>query len=369
MKKIPISKLPLGATLKGLFTLGTDENNNSVKVSLTFVQDAADNCVKATNEAKQATKDAVNATNAANKATADAITAETARRNSWAAWFENATTGVVAIWNKWFGDTKTAWNSFNSTANQAETARREAETARAKDEALRKDAETSRVNAENLRVQAETARKEAENTRQKTETARQTAETNRANAETERVKAETIRQSAWVAWFEHSTTGVKAIWNAWFSKTKDDWNTFNTSSNQAERDRVSAWEAFFTNTSSGVVAVWNSWFTATKNAWQSFKDSIDAMRLACLKAISDCEKQTALTLEINTHPNQVGDNGNWWIWNTEKDVYEDSGLVAKGGGMYPVNLQRRNHHIVRDDTSAFANRVSHRRNHFVIKYA
>lgn len=60
---------------------------------------------------------------AAQKATNDAIAAETARRNSWAVWFENATTGVKAIWNKWFGDTKTNWNSFNSTANQAETAR------------------------------------------------------------------------------------------------------------------------------------------------------------------------------------------------------------------------------------------------------
>lgn len=303
------------------------------------------------------------------KATNDAIAAETARRNSWTAWFENATTGVKAIWDKWFGDTKTSWNSFNTTANQAESARKEAETARAKAETARKDTETGRVNAENLRVQAETTRKEAETARAKAETARQTAETNRVNAETDRAKAETARQSAWVAWFEHSTTGVKAIWDAWFTKTKTDWNTFNTSSNQAERDRVSAWKAFFENTSSGVVAVWDAWFAATKNAWQSFKDSIDKMKTDCNKAISACEKQTALTLEINTHPNQVGDNGNWWIWNTETDMYEDSGIVAKGGGMYPVNLQRRNHHIVRDDTSAFANRVSHRRNHFVIKYA
>lgn len=66
---------------------------------------------------------AMEAIAAVEKATNDAITAETARRNSWTAWFENATTGVKAIWNKWFGDTKMNWNSFNSTANQAETAR------------------------------------------------------------------------------------------------------------------------------------------------------------------------------------------------------------------------------------------------------
>ena len=57
------------------------------------------------------------------KATNDAITAETARRNSWTAWFENATTGVKAVWNKWFGDTKTSWIGFNSTAIQAESSR------------------------------------------------------------------------------------------------------------------------------------------------------------------------------------------------------------------------------------------------------
>lgn len=137
MKKISISQLPLGTTLKGLFTLGTDENNNSVKISLTFVQDAADNANKAasdantaTNAANKATSDANTATNAANKAasdankaTSDAIAAETARKNSWKAWFEDLTTGVVAIWDAWFGKTKLDWNTFNTTANQSEATR------------------------------------------------------------------------------------------------------------------------------------------------------------------------------------------------------------------------------------------------------
>ena len=53
----------------------------------------------------------------------DAIAAETERKNSWTAWFDNATTGVKAVWNKWFGDTKTSWISFDTSANQAESSR------------------------------------------------------------------------------------------------------------------------------------------------------------------------------------------------------------------------------------------------------
>ena len=37
MKKIKISQLPLYSTLKGLFTIGTDANNRSVRVSLEFI--------------------------------------------------------------------------------------------------------------------------------------------------------------------------------------------------------------------------------------------------------------------------------------------------------------------------------------------
>ena len=38
MKKVKISELPLYNSLKGLFTLGTDKDNRSVKVSLEFIE-------------------------------------------------------------------------------------------------------------------------------------------------------------------------------------------------------------------------------------------------------------------------------------------------------------------------------------------
>ena len=306
MKKISISQLPLGTTLKGLFTLGTDENNNSVKVSLTFVQEAADNANKAasdantaTNAANKATSDANTATNAANKAasdankaTSDAIAAETARKNSWKAWFEDLTTGVVAIWDKWFGDTKTSWNSFNTTANQAESTRKEAETARAKAETARQTAETGRVNAENLRVQAENARKKAETARRNAETARNQAETSRVNAEKARAESETERQSAWTAWFEHTTTGVKAIWDKWFADTKTNWNSFNSTASQAESSRVSEYASLREDIMEKTEAANN----AADRVDESILD-VSTEKKAALKA---AEEATAKVNEMNT---------------------------------------------------------------------
>lgn len=306
MKKISISQLPLGTTLKGLFTLGTDENNNSVKVSLTFVQDAADNANKAasdantaTNAANKATSDANTATNAANKAasdankaTSDAIEAETARRNSWAAWFEDVSTGVVAIWNKWFGDTKTNWNSFNTSANKAETARAEAETARNSAEIERAQAETNRNNAEDERAQAETQRNEAETARRNAETARNQAETSRVNAEKARAESETERQSAWAVWFEHTTTGVKAIWDKWFADTKTNWNSFNSTANQAESSRVSEYASLREDIMEKTEAANN----AADRVDESILD-VSTEKKAALKA---AEEATAKVNEMNT---------------------------------------------------------------------
>ena len=58
MKKIKISELPLYQSLKGLFVMGTDVNNRSVKVNLEFIE----------SETTKAVKDADTATAAAAQA-------------------------------------------------------------------------------------------------------------------------------------------------------------------------------------------------------------------------------------------------------------------------------------------------------------
>lgn len=44
IKKIKISKLPLVSSFTGLFTIGVDKDNKSVKIGLEFIKTAADNC-------------------------------------------------------------------------------------------------------------------------------------------------------------------------------------------------------------------------------------------------------------------------------------------------------------------------------------
>lgn len=89
MKKIKISQLPLYSTLKGLFTIGTDANNRSVRVSLEFIEDetrkavqdaeaATEAAIKAKTETETATINAQTATTNANTATANAKIATTA---------------------------------------------------------------------------------------------------------------------------------------------------------------------------------------------------------------------------------------------------------------------------------------------------
>lgn len=72
MKKIKISQLPLYSSLKGLFTIGTDSENRSVKVSLEFVEEKTNEAVK---NAEDATKAAQTAKTETEKATQNAQTA------------------------------------------------------------------------------------------------------------------------------------------------------------------------------------------------------------------------------------------------------------------------------------------------------
>ena len=82
MKKVKISELPLYTTLKGLFTIGTDKDNRSVKVSLEFIESATQNAQTAASEAQhvkseteKAMLNAQKATSAANAAADYAIDA------------------------------------------------------------------------------------------------------------------------------------------------------------------------------------------------------------------------------------------------------------------------------------------------------
>lgn len=115
MRKIRISELPVVSTLRGLFTIGTDANNNSVKVSLEFVENAADSATQAAASANAATTAANNATTAANGA---AQAANTAAGNATSA-ASSANTAASAA--------NTAAGTANTAASEADAAADEAE--------------------------------------------------------------------------------------------------------------------------------------------------------------------------------------------------------------------------------------------------
>ena len=308
-------------------------------------------------------------------------------------------------------------SSAKTSAEAAETAAKAAQAAAEEQKSQTvaylntvKSEEQTRQTAEAKRVKAETARA-------KEEAARVKAETSRANAESARVKAETDRQNAWAAWFENASTGVKALWTAWFNATKQAWS-----------DWYGATE------SAGVRKTWSDWFTSIKNAWNEFNttasqtesarvnaentrrlqevervsaeqdrasefatiktDAVSATSAANRAASSAnaastsannaadiantaaansdkqtdlCKSATALAEELNAHPQMQGENGNWWKWNPDTYTYEDTGIIARGGGMYPMVRSRRNHVIWYDSTDGFKERIVRRRNHTIIK--
>lgn len=194
---------------------------------------------------------------------------------------------------------------------QNEEARKTAEQTRAASEASRVKAEQARIDVESKRVSAESARSSAEQKRASAETARASSETSRVNVENQRQAAERARSVA-----EADRVLAEA------------------GRGNAEQGRVSAEKLRETNTST---------------------------------AIASSVVQTSLAKELNEHPTIAGENGNWWRWNLQTHAYEDTGIIARGGAMYPTFRQSRNKLLMIDYGSNVSEHVVKRRNKLVIK--
>lgn len=194
---------------------------------------------------------------------------------------------------------------------QNEEARKTAEQTRAASEASRVKSEQARVEVEIKRVSAESARSSAEEKRASAETARASSETSRVNVENQRQAAERAR-----------------------SEAEADRVLAEAGRGNAEQGRVSAEKLRETNTST---------------------------------AIASSVVQTSLAKELNEHPTIAGENGNWWRWNLQTHAYEDTGIIARGGAMYPTFRQSRNKLLMIDYGSNVSEHVVKRRNKLVIK--
>lgn len=192
-----------------------------------------------------------------------------------------------------------------------EEARKTAEQTRAASEASRVKSEKARVEVEIKRVSAESARASAEQKRASAETARTSAENSRVSLENERQTAERAR-----------------------CKAEADRTLAEAGRVNAEAGRVSAEHLRETNTST---------------------------------AIASSVVQTNLAKELNEHPTIAGENGNWWRWNLQTHAYEDTGVIARGGAMYPTFRRSRNKLLMIDYGSNVSEHVVKRRNKLVIK--
>ena len=84
-------------------------------------------------------------------------------------------------------------------------------------------------------------------------------------------------------------------------------------------------------------------------------------------AIINSQTQTAIAQELNEHPVKMGDNGNWWQWNIRTHAYEDTGIVARGGAMYPTFKHVGNKLYIVDYGSNVSERVVKKGNKLVFR--
>lgn len=173
MKKIKISQLPLYSSLKGLFTIGVDANNRSVKVSLEFIEDETHKAVQdaeaATEAARQAktetetaTRNAQTATTNANTATTNARSATTAAQTATTNANNAATKANTAAENATTTATQTAAAAKKVADDAAAAAKKTAEDAAKKATDAATDALTAKDNAEKATAEAEKATDNAE---------------------------------------------------------------------------------------------------------------------------------------------------------------------------------------------------------------
>ena len=188
-------------------------------------------------------------------------------------------------------------------------------------------------------TQGEADRVKAENTRNSNETARQNAETTRNNQEATRVTQENTRQSNETTRNSNEETRKKQ------ESTRQSQEAARV---EAEKKRVTAENGRASAETSRVNA--------------EIKRNEDTKT-----AISNSQTQTAIAKELNEHPVKMGDNGNWWQWNIRTHAYEDTGIVARGGAMYPTFKHVGNKLYIVDYGSNVSERVVKKGNKLVFR--
>lgn len=204
----------------------------------------------------------------------------------------------------------------------AENARIAAENSRKSEEDIRKTNEANRVSAESSRASAETLRASAEAERNTNEQKRIEEETKRISSEEGRVAAETERVDNEDARIAAETTRDTA-------EQERIANEATRQANEAVRETQEA--AREKNTADAITAV-NEAKTAAQQATTN-----------ATTAANNANTQAARAKEYADNPPKVGDDGYWYLWDEQNDVYintgwPSSGILLKGSLDSPEDL-------------------------------
>lgn len=259
----------------------------------------------------------------AKKAT-DAAKEAAGKANDAAASVTKATTDLTE-------ERKKVEEAVSASKTQTEAAKKATEDTLSSKTAIEKN-ETDRQTAEQTRQTQETARQTAESTRNSNETTRKNQEATRVTQENTRQSNETTRNS-------NEETRKKQ------ESTRQSQEAARV---EAEKNRVTAENGR------------SSAETSRVNAEIKRKEDTKT-------AIANSKTQTDLAKELNEHPQMQGENGNWWKWNTETKEYEDTGIIARGGMMYPTFEIFDNELYVTDAGSNIEERIALEDNELILK--
>ena len=209
IKKKKISQLPLADSLVGLYTIGVNAANKSVKVSLEWLKKVSDDVVSATSAAIQATMNAVTATTDIRKLEATVEGNEKEREN-----FYSTSKSLVQ-----------GWSNDEQKRKEAEANRVKTEAERVDAEARRKTAETIRVETEGYRIVEEQLRKTAEEKRIENEIVRQDQEVKREQGTVEAILSAEEATDRLNALSDHRDEIRDGYWWRWNELTGEWFNT------------------------------------------------------------------------------------------------------------------------------------------------
>lgn len=258
------------------------------------------------------------------KKATDAAKEAAGKANDAAASVTKATTDLTE-------ERKKVEEAVSASKTQTEAAKKATEDTIASKTAIEKN-ETDRQTAEQTRQTQETARQTAESTRNSNETTRKNQEATRVTQENTRQSNETTRNS-------NEETRKKQ------ESTRQSQEAARV---EAEKKRVTAENGRASAETSRV------------NAEIKRKEDTKT-------AIANSKTQTDLAKELNEHPQMQGENGNWWKWNTETKEYEDTGIIARGGMMYPTFEIFDNELYVTDAGSNIEERIALEDNELILK--